>query len=113
MTSHRFEEFGWIDPNAKEFMTNDQICKFTPNAIFPESLLNEEFLIESLRLSITVYHQEIERLIRLALLMLAEVLPLQKGNFISFEKIRNKKMSPISYSNLIIYPSMDVFINRL
>ena len=55
--------------DAKEFLKMDQICKFTSHKVFFESLTKEEFLIESLRQSITMHPQEIEKLIRLALLI--------------------------------------------
>ena len=54
---------------AKEFLIMDQICKFTSHEVFFESLPKKEFLIESLRQSITMHPQEIEKLIRLALLI--------------------------------------------
>ena len=62
----------------------DQICKFTSQEVFVESLPKEEFLIESLRQSIMMYHQEIEKLIRLALSMFAEGFALPTGSLFCF-----------------------------
>ena len=58
----------------------DQIYKFTLHEVFFEYLSKEEFLIESLRQSITMYPQNIEKLIRLSPLIFPEGFALQKGS---------------------------------
>ena len=62
----------------------NHIWKLTSPKVFVESLPEDEFLIESLRQSITMYPQEIEKLTRLVPSMFPDGLSLLKGSLFCF-----------------------------
>ena len=95
--------------DTKEFLTKDQICIFTTHEVFVESLPKGEFLTESLRQSLTMYPQEIEMLIRLALLMFPQGFALQKClfDFAPHADDDNKNVLKIHNANIEILEQLD------